>query len=588
MHKPSIRSLGLVLAVTHLATSNPLPAVAPARLPVKEVTVFKDGHAFMVHEGRLPVDAQGRANLDELPAAVLGTFWAYSSEPRTQLTSVVAEQREVLVERTALTLRELLEANLGAELMVTETNLPAYPAKIVGFPARSSAELAETDGPATARHLPQTGELVLLETAEGTRAVAVDRIRDVTFKQSPRAKGVRPEVRNVLTLHLAGVDAAPGATAGVGLMVLQRGIRWIPSYRVDLDGQGHARVRLQATVLNELVDLDDVTLQLVIGVPSFAFKDLLDPMAMQETMTQLSAFFQSSPGSRRREDAFLSNFSNALMTQTARMGEYGALSEGPRGGDPELPEGTKNEDLFVFTVPGVTLKRGARMVLPIAEATVPYEDVFTLDLPFAPPPELAHGLNTQQQAELSRLFAAPKAVHKARLKNSSGQPFTTAPALVLREGRVLAQGLMTYTAPGASTDLALTTAVDLQIQKLDQETQRTPNALKHAGHSYLRVDLQGAVRLTNHRGQPLRLEVTRHVLGRVSNAEHGGQVVMSNVFESRDHLPVGDRGGSGWWDGFNWPWWWHQVNGVGRITWNVEIEPHQQLDLGYTWHYHWQ
>ena len=590
MNIRSVFRLGLALAAGQFAVSDPLLAEVPPRLPVKEVSVFKDGHAFVVHEGRLPVDGQGRVTLDTLPTAVLGTFWAYAAAPKAaRLRSVIAERREVPVERTALSLRELLEANIGAELLITETNQLAYPATVLGFPTRSSEELAEASAGAAIHHVPQPGSFVLLKTAEGTKAVAVDRIQDVTFKQPPRAKGTQTELRSFLTLNLEHTGNGSAPTAEVGLMYLQRGIRWIPSYRVDLDGQGQARIRLQATVLNELVDLDNVTLQLVIGVPSFAFKDSLDPTAMQESVAQLSAFFHGAAGARRREDALLSNFSNALMTQTVRMGEYGVLSEGPGRGDPELPEGTRNEDLFVFTVPEVTLRRGSRIVLPIAEVTVPYDDVFTLDLPFAPPPELARGLNSQQQAELARLLNAPKAMHKVRLRNSSGQPFTTAPALILRGGRVLAQGLMTYTASGASTDLALTTAVDVQIQKSDRETRRTPNAFQQAGHSYLRVDLQGAVRLINHRNQAITVEVTRHVLGKVNSADHDGQVTMSNVFESRDHLPIGEGEGSGWWrGGFNWPWWWHQVNGVGRITWNLELEPSQQLDLGYTWHYFWQ
>ena len=50
-------------------------------------------------------------------------------------------------------------------------------------------------------------------------------------------------------------------------------------------------------------------------------------------------------------------------------------------------------------------------------------------------------------------------MHKLRLTNNSKYPLTTAPALILRDGRVLAQGMMTYTATGADVDLAITTAV---------------------------------------------------------------------------------------------------------------------------------
>ena len=139
--------------------------------------------------------------------------------------------------------------------------------------------------------------------------------------------------------------------------------------------------------------------------------------------------------------------SNAIMSQVALGAERGETGIPPGGNlGPDLPEGAKNEDLFVFTARHVTMKKGERVVAPIAEYTVPYTDVFALDLPYAPPPELRSNLNTEQESEMARLLGAPLVAHKVRLTNKGIYPLTTAPALVLRDNRVLAQGTMTYTA----------------------------------------------------------------------------------------------------------------------------------------------
>lgn len=556
-------------------------------LPVKEVTVFKDGHAFVLHEGAAPTDRRGDVVLEYLPNPVIGTFWAYSTDARTSLKSVVAGERRTAIRRTALTLREVLEANVGAEAIVTETNQVSYPASILGFPTRSAEELAATSPPGAAERLPEKGPLVLLKTAEGTKAVDVGRIGDVTFKQPPNGKVSSEEMRRFLTLGLdwRGQPAAPAAK--IGLVYLQKGIRWIPSYRVDLDGKGKAVVKLQATVLNEMCDLSGTTLQLVIGVPTFYFKDTVDPIGLQQTAVQLSQFFQADAG-RARASALASNFSNAMMTQVARMGDYRSDVQPAEGGEAPVPEGARREDLFVFTVPDVTLRKGERIVLPLVEIPVPYEDVFALDVPFAPPPEVRQNLNSQQQAELARLFNAPRVMHKARLKNDSAYPFTTAPALVLREGRVLAQGMMTYAASGASADLSITAAVDIQVKKSDSETKRTPNAVTMNGTSYMRVDLDGKVRLTNHRTQSVEVEVVRHALGQIDSADHDGKVEMNNVFEGTDYQPVGGEEYPYWWSWYSWPWWWHHLNGVGRVTWKVTLESGKPVDLGYAWHYYWR
>ena len=62
------------------------------------------------------------------------------------------------------------------------------------------------------------------------------------------------------------------------------------------------------------------------------------------------------------------------------------------------------------------------------------------------------------------------------------------------------------------------------------------------------------------------------------------------VFESADYLPVGEPDGSYayWWQWYGWPWWWHHVNTVGRITWKLELTPGKPVEVNYEWHYFWR
>jgi hypothetical protein len=385
-----------------------------------------------------------------------------------------------------------------------------------------------------------------------------------------------------MTLKLAWPDGQPAEKARVGMAYLQRGIRWIPSYRIAIDGKGTARVQLQATLLNELADLANVKANLVIGVPTFAFKDTVDPISLQQAVAQLSPYFDQSSDMSHM-------LSNSMMTQTARMGEYRVVQAPPPEAatnlGPDIGQQGKSEDLFVFTVEGISLKKGERMVLPVVEYDLKYRDVYTLDLPFAPPPEVLQQFNSQQQAEMAQMFYAPKVIHQVRLANGSEYPLTTAPALILKEGRVLAQGMMTYTAPGATTDLAVTAAVDIQVRKADEETGRKPDAAEWRGNRFVRIDLAGTICLVNFRGQPVELEVTRRVLGSIDEADHEGVVARVNI---QDEGWQSASGNPSWWGWYNWPYWWHHFNGLGRVTWKVKLDPKQSVDLGYKWHYYWQ
>ena len=556
------------------------PLSALARLPVKEITVFKDGHAFVVHEGAMPVDAAGSVQMDYLPTPVLGTFWPYSATKDVKLSAVTASPRRILVDRTALNLRELLEANPGLKVDIAKTDGSGFQdLTILGPPTRSSEELENTEPPGGDDPLPQKGDIILLKGADGTYAFPYSILKHATFKGDPKLKLSHEEFRNLLALKLEWPNGRPARTADIGMGYLQRGFRWIPGYRVAIDGKGNAAVKLQATMLNELTDLKDVTANLVIGVPSFYFKETPDPIGLQDTIARLSRYFQE--GSQTA-----AGLSNALMTQTARMGDArgGFRAEAPRPVDlgPEIAGSGRSEDLFVFTVRRVTLNRGQRMVMPVTDYALKYRDVYTLDIPFAAPPEIRANVNTEQQAELARLLMAPKVQHQIRLTNSSKHPLTTAPALIVQGERVLAQGMMTYTSVGGNTDLTVTTATDVRVKKEEKETARTPNAVEFQGSRYMRVNMAGTIKVTNFKTEAVDLEVTRYVLGTAGPATNGGQADMINWYEDGG---AAVEGRPHWWSWYNWPYWWTRLNGVGRYTWKLKLNPGQTVDLNYTWHY---
>ncbi len=590
-----------------LLTSTPLradpatPLTSLAKMPVKEVTVFKDGHAFLLHSGKMPTDGKGNVVLDALPQPVLGTFWPYSADKNAKLSAVTASIHKVKLDRTALSMRELIEANLGAAVTITE--LPAvvtgndpqpitYSATIQSIPTQSGEELEATSPPNSGEKLPIKGNVVLVKTNTGVKAVNFDRIVDITFAKPPATNLAHEEFRNLLTLQLDWGGKQPQKEAEVGMLYLQKGIRWIPNYKVSIDGKGQATVKLQATVINELTDLDDVTANLVIGVPTFAFAATPDPIALQQTMAQLSQYFVQPGQLGNNFDNSSFALSNGIMTQTARMNEVRQVqpaAPAPMDLGPEVASQGKSEDLYLFQVKHVTLKKGQRMVLPVAEYTIKYKDVYTLDVPITPPPEVMRAFDGTRQAEVARQLAAPKVQHKIRLFNKTDAPLTTAPALIVSNDRVVAQGMMNYTAVGASFDLELTTAVDVNVKKKDEETKRIPDAEKWNKETFMRIEMAGAITLTNYSKQPVEIEVTRHILGNLDSVEHDGKKSSLNVLEdAAAYASSASTSYPAWYGWYAWPNWWNRFNGVGKATWSLTIEPGKVEELGYTWHYFWR
>ncbi len=556
------------------------PLSAVARMPVREITVFKDGHTLVMHEGKMPTDTSGNVVLDHLPSPVLGAFWPYSAEKGAKLGSVVASQQRVAIPHTALSLKELIQANEGAEIRVDEevgtgmsAKVVSYDATILRVPQRSSDELEQTSPPNSGEALPQKSSLVMLKTPLGTSAVSMDKIQNITFKGDYKSKGTDEEFRNLLTLKLGWEGGKADKDADVGMMYLQKGIRWIPNYKVNLKSDGTAEVKLQATLINELTDLNDVTANLVVGVPSFAFGNQTDPIALQNTMATLSPYFQE-------ESRTANNFSNSIGTQG---------TDGDIGGTrstitplPAIADAGKNDDLFIFTAQHITLRKGQRMVVSIAESKMNFKDIYSLEIPFSPPPEVRRNNNPGEE-EIARLANQPKVMHSVRLSNKSAYPLTTAPALIMKENKLIAQGMMAYAATNAQTDLKLTTAIDIKVKKREEELKRTHNAIRLQDYTYGKVDLAGKLTLTSYGAKPVEIEIKRYVLGKVSTAENGGKSEMINAAEDAQASK-----NPYWWGRYDWPSWWNHVNGIGRTTWNVTLQPEKPLELTYGWSYFWR
>src|SRR5689334_10935968 len=94
-------AIGAAVAFSNGVAYGQEAAPIAADLPVREVTVFKDGNAFVLQQGKVTVGQGGAVRLKELPNPVLGTFWPYSAEKGVTLNSVTVGQRTVMEERAA-------------------------------------------------------------------------------------------------------------------------------------------------------------------------------------------------------------------------------------------------------------------------------------------------------------------------------------------------------------------------------------------------------------------------------------------------------------------------------------------------------
>jgi hypothetical protein len=602
MYTPSTIRVALsavVAAAVGLAAGGALAAPGAATLedlPVREVTIFKDGHAFVTHEGKLRV-ADGAVIFEHVPEPVLGAFWPYVRDRRATLTSVVAGNQDVAESRPATTLAELIRANIGKPVTLVVQiggKFEDVSGTIVAVPTHAVQRTVTTQpqplyDPYGRRYVPQPphtqvetvtegGGIVLVrEDDGGLRPLTLASIVSATFPADARTTLDDTVQKPRLRLNIEG---ARGETT-VGMTYLQKGLRWIPEYAVLIEDGGKARIKLQATIVNDMIDLHGVTIHLVVGVPNFMFKGQLSPMALREAAAQLSQYFDA-----RSSTGYA--FARARMTEMRDVDAAAPSAGIEQPMDVEAEAIGPHEDLFLYKVEHVSLKKGERMVVPVIEVEVSYTDAYTWEIPFCPSWELLNSLNTQQRDELLQRYRSARVHHKLRIKNESKVPFTTGPALILKDGRLVAQTMLTYTSVGNEVDVDVTVATDIHAKKWEKQIGREDGAKVINGHKYTRLDMRGFLELTNFKKEKVTVEVTRAVLGTLTKVSDDGEITHLNSFEDLSYLP---EGGLPYWHDWYarwwhyWPWWWHYANDIGQVKWTITLEPGEKRQIEYDWHY---
>ena len=595
-----IRATWCVMTVV-AACAVPLRAGVPDFKPtIKDVTVFKDGHALIMSRGTAQFE-DGRCRTRDVPVPVLGTFWTFVAQKDVEIESVRAGLVETEEARPCMTIEEMIEANVGREAVIYEASV-AHQGTLLGILKRETVRDVETSrtSPATydpwgryiqpqpvrettAQEVTNLASFVMVKTGEGVVLIKRANIRNVVVKdENPATRVSRRKKEREISVRAVRRDRPFSGRAEVGMVYLQRGIRWIPTYSIDLLDNGKARVTLRGTVINDIADMRDVHLRLVVGVPNFIMKGEISPIALREAKPHLSSYFAPATQRGPQGDYFPNYLSNAMMSQSVMPAVRGAA---PAARGPEMPIEGQNEDLFIYHKTGFSLTKGGRATVKLFEAIVPYEDVYAWEIPPIPPREVWRHVGQQQQQILKSLLGA-KVIHKIRLTNSGNAPWTTGPATILKDGTPLAQQLLTYTSVNNKVDVEVTVATDLNTKKEERETGRDNDA-RIGGSRYTRVDLHGKLTLTNFKDKSVRVLITRKVIGKTTAAE-GGEISQANLTEDTSFLSDGSPWYSWYpWYGWYWPWWWYHLNPLSQITWEAEIRAGKSATFEYDWHYHY-
>lgn len=389
----------------------------------------------------------------------------------------------------------------------------------------------------------------------------------VTAKQQTVTRKARQETEKRLVLEFDQEMARKSAE--VVIIYYGPGLRWIPTYRLDLKAEGQCHLMMQAEVLNEAEDLDDVPMDLVVGVPNFRYRDIISPLSLEASLRNPLA--EAAPQVMGQLAV-----SNVLMAQR--------LEERPRGGEvhgrdsetgvspmsplPDELGGEGAQDLFLYKIPSIKLRAGERAAIHLVSAEQAFRHLYSWNVHLS-----RSNVDTLpgSRAHVSPVKLSKNEVwHQIEMVNKTNVPWTTGPALIMEEYLPLAQELLTYTAIGGTVRVPLSIAIDVRGAYQEKETKREPDAIKFDKTQYARITKEGTLAVTNYKQEAIDLIITCELGGNADKASQDGKITISD-FQNRD------------WTDFRGA---RALTGHSTILWMVRLEAGETKELTCKYHYY--
>jgi hypothetical protein len=518
----------LCLVATLAATPCASAQEATAKSKIVSVGLFKNGLAVVKRE--VFIDKPGTYRLDASPEPVHGSFWI---EANGKVEAAV-KMRDV---------EAPLHAEGGMRLqsdLAGKTVTLTFRHEKMGIVTGTVVKLAKParpEGMAAALDLdrPAYDNFLILKTEKGRLYIHPG---DIMMVQTDDADDKVMQRKPVLVLT---VDKAEKKQKhAVYVSYLTNGLAWAPSYRVDISNPKSLAIEMAAVIRNEMADLDDAEIKLISGFPSVEFANVTSPLSARTTWAR---FFQEvSSRASGGQVAILSQqveLSNAVFTNLdSRIRPRIDLNATPAG------EGV---DLHFESIGKRSLLRDEALSLTVGKAKADYERVVEW---------------TVGTSQVARRYAGGRELHKDEMwdvlvfKNPFKFPMTTAPAMVVEDGRFNGQRTSYWTNVGEESTLKITRSLSIRAVSREQADSKANERVVVDDKTYTKIHLKGELVMSNHRKQPIKMYVRQSIRGIIHEIDGEPKTVTRE--ESLE-----------------------DVNRVHEVTWTVTLNPGEERKLTY-------
>ncbi len=520
------------ICVLLLAVSMRLTAADILPEKINTIALYKNGSGYFMSSVAIAADSEEFSILPQVTPAH-GTFWI-SWPQDVDITSLVSEEKAINKRVNAVTIVELLKANVGSRVKLAVRD-DYIMGKLVGFEEKDIEPRPMPYRPGKMIFPPEIKTKVLLiETDSGICVMDVNQVSGVTFLSDKlNRETVESEKRVVIT----GKFAKPAPETQISISYVGKGITWSPSYIVDITNDDNVTISAKSLIINEAADIENTKILLITGFPQLEFSNVNSPIAMTGSL----ADYLAALGSGQQAGAARGVMSN-VMTQRMGLMEKAADSFAPVSYG-QAVEGQQLEDMFFYPIENVTLAKDRTGYYPLFSEKVDCKHVYKWDI--------ANNID-QYQRYMPQQEQQEEAVwHCIKLKNNMKLPWTTAPVETIKESLILGQSTLDYTLPGDEAVVKITRAGAVKASQAEYVSQRVPNASQFFGTTYDEVTVDGVLYISNTKDIAIDIEVSKTITGKsISSSPKAevkrtttsvGQVNENEMLVWKANVPAGGK-----------------------------------------------
>ncbi len=434
---------------------------------LKTLVVFKEGFGFYLREGSARLE-NGWATTNLIPQAARGSLWIYPLDPNDRVDTIITTNDNRIEFDRPEDIQGRLADKVGLRLrIVSEGDITA-----VGMLTHVLDDM-----------------LLLREKTRNILAVEYKQIKKITLTDFP----VRIKLRT----------DDPNGESRIGIAYIQAGVRWEPSYLLEILPDNMGRITLRGTLLDLPEELKSANLVFVIGAPSVLY--------MRDVDKLLQGFMSGFVPEGIDQIVYDPVDNTFVVLKEAAEAPGGGLARGGRAESEDrrraaagLPPVAESGELQYYTKPNFSLRPGERAMTTIFEAVIPVTPFFEWN---------ADGEDV---------------TYIVKLKNTSEDPFTLGPVFVVEDKRPVGQQNIEYTAPGDEAELRMAQAIGLKVERREIEDSRA-DPFEIGKRQFLPITMKGTLTLENFRDSGAEVRITRTVSGKVLDIGGGGKVKDTRV-----------------------------------------------------------